>query len=206
MRKNFISEQEKKAIEDAVAEAEAKSSGEIVPMIVSRSSRYDWLGTRGAFTGWMAFFLIGLWLHFYLPFAFEYWETQGLQLLGLFLGWMVGRSRLGVKLFAAKEVLAEEVSQAAHVAFLEHGLVNTRDRTGILIFISLMERRVQILADKGIHEKVGQDFWHEETGRIVESIRRGQAAQGMLEAIRNIGLKLEAHFPRKVDEIGRAHV
>jgi putative membrane protein len=96
--------------------------------------------------------------------------------------------------------MTEEVKQAAHVSFLRHGLMNTRDRTGVLVFVSLRERRVQILADKGISDKVGKGYWKEEALKLVERIQAGRAAEGMVSVIQDIGQKLEKHFPRKADD------
>lgn len=181
-------------------DAEAKTSGEIVPVVAPRSSRYDWIGYRAALLGWLAATALAVWLHFYRPFMLEFWETQVLQIAGLVLGWLVSRSRWGVWLLVPERVLAEEVAQAAHVSFVRNGLMNTRDRTGVLVYVSLRERRVQILGDKGIHEKVGDSFWQAECDRIVAGIRGGRAADGLAEAIRSVGEKLQQHFPRREDD------
>ena len=198
--RKFISATERKAIENAVRDAEKKTSGQIVPAIVASSSRYDWIGYRAALVGWAAASLVVLWLHFYRPFLLEFWETQSLQMGGLVVGWLLSRFRFGVRLLVHEKVLAEEVSHAAYASFVRNGLMNTRDRTGVLLFVSLREGRVQILADKGIHEKVGERFWKAEADRIVGAIRAGKASDGMVAAISSIGDKLHKHFPRRAED------
>ncbi len=198
--KKFISATERKAIENAVREAERLTSGEIVPAVVEKSSRYEWIGYRSALIGWACATALTIWLHNFRPFALDFWEVQATQALGLLVGWFFSKFRFGLRLLVAEPILAEEVLQAAQRSFLKNGLMNTRDRTGVLVFVSLRERRVQILADRGIHEIVGDDFWKAEVARIVKGIRAGCPAEGMVEAIRSIGHKLESHFPRKEDD------
>lgn len=198
--KKFINAMERNAIENAVRDAEARTSGEIVPVVVAQSSGYDWIGYRSAMIGWACATLLTFWLHYHRPFLMEFWAIELLQVFGLAIGWAFSRFHFGLRFLVSREVMAEEVRQAAQGAFLRHGLVNTRDRTGVLIFVSLRERRVQILADRGIHEKVGDGFWKEEVYRIVDSIRAGRPADGIAESIRSIGIKLQAHFPRKHDD------
>jgi putative membrane protein len=196
----FISAEERKSIEKAVREAERRTVGEIVPVMVESSSHYGWLGYHGALLGWASAVALSIALHVARPFFLGFWENLGLQLLGLVIGWAFSRFSFGLRLLAHERVLAEEVSQAAQRSFLKNGLRNTRDRTGVLLFVSLRERRVQILADSGIHEKVGDAFWSAEVARVVSGIRAGRPAEGMIEAIRSIGDKLADHFPRKEDD------
>lgn len=195
--KRFISAHDRHAIDAAVREAEGKTSGEIVPAIVLRSSRYDWIGYRAALLGWLAATIVAFWAYFRWPFTVGLWDVEIFQVIGLFVGWLLSRFSFGARLFVPKRTLAEEVSHAAHASFLRHGLMNTRDRTGVLLFVSLRERHVQIVADKGIHEKLGEEYWKSECDRIVSAIRAGRPAEGMIAAIHSIGDKLAVHFPRR---------
>jgi putative membrane protein len=196
----FINEAGRKAIESAVASAESNTSGEIVPVVVGASSTYDWIGYRAAFLGWLAASLVTLWLHYSLPFALDYWGIYACQLGGIALGWAFSRTSWGLHLLVSEKAMEEEVGETALSAFVKNGLMNTRSRTGVLIFVSLKEHRVQILGDKGIHEKVGEGFWRAEAQQIVQSIRAGRPAEGLVKAIADIGEKLKAHFPRAADD------
>jgi len=69
----------------------------------------------------------------------------------------------------------------------------TAERTGILIFLSLFERRVVILADSGIHARVADGEWDAMVARIVEGIRRGDPGAALAAAIRDCGDLLVRH-------------
>ena len=76
-------------------------------------------------------------------------------------------------------------------AFVDEEVFSTRDRTGILIFISLLEHRIEVLGDTGINNKVSSDEWIDVVGRIRDGIRSGKTAEGMIEAIDMCGRLLE---------------
>lgn len=198
--KKFLSDSDRRAIEAAVREAESRTSGEIVPTVVESSASYGWIAYRAAFAGWLAATLVAIWAHVYHPFMLEFRDTLLLQIGGLLLGWGISLLPFATRLLVSRAALAEEVDQAAHVSFVRHGLMNTRERTGVLIFVSLREHRVEILGDQGIHEKVGAAFWAQEVERIVAAIRDRRPAEGIVAAIRSIGTRLEEHFPRRADD------
>jgi len=86
------------------------------------------------------------------------------------------------------------------LAFYRHNLHLTRDRTGILIFISVFERKVWVLADQGINQKVPPRTWEEIVAIITEGIKEKRAADAVCQAIRRCGRLIEEHFPRKADD------
>jgi putative membrane protein len=69
---------------------------------------------------------------------------------------------------------------------------STRDRTGILIFLSLLERRVIVLCDEGIKAKVKQEAWDSIVATIVDGIKAGRPSEGLLKAIAACGSLLES--------------
>lgn len=196
----FFDESGKRAVEAAVKEAEAESSGEIVPAVVAASSDYHWVGYRAAFLGWLAASLVTFFVHWRYPFALDFWNVYLVQAAGIVLGWAFSRTPFGFRFLISKAAIDEEVLETARSAFVAHGLMNTRERTGVLLFVSLREHRVQILGDKGIHEKVGDAFWKAEADLLVQAIREGRPADGMVQAIRDIGSKLKAHFPKRAGD------
>jgi putative membrane protein len=76
----------------------------------------------------------------------------------------------------------------------------TTGRTGILIYLSLAERRAEIVADAAIHGKVPQEDWGEAMADLLAGVREGRVADGMVAAIRDVGLILATHFPRADDD------
>ncbi|HKC52472.1 MAG TPA: hypothetical protein VKF60_16915, partial [Myxococcota bacterium] len=154
------------AIEAAVRGAERATSGEIVPVVVERSDSYA--DVRIGAAAIVAFALGGALLA--LAPALEAWLVPTQICVFAALCWAVGwRPLLG--LVAPNPLFAERVHRAASLAFLDAGLVETRDRTGILIFVSLLERRVQVLADHGIHLRVPDGTWDGVVERVVAGIR-----------------------------------
>jgi putative membrane protein len=115
--------------------------------------------------------------------------------LCLGFGW---RPILG--LVAPNPLFEERVHHAASRAFHETGMVETRDRTGILIYVSLLERRVEVIADRGIHARVEDGTWNDVVERVLAGIRAGHADQGLIAGIRRCGEILAANFPPGPDD------
>jgi putative membrane protein len=80
-------------------------------------------------------------------------------------------------------------------------VTETRERSGVLLFLSEAERRVELLADRGIHERVGTEDWQALVNAVVESIRTGHAGDGIASAVDAIGARLAQHFPPSPDDI-----
>jgi putative membrane protein len=97
-------------------------------------------------------------------------------------------------------IAAEAARKAAEGLFVAHGVHQTEARTGILIYVALAERRVEIVADAGINAKVEQAAWDELAGEIVVAARAKALVDGILAAVRRAGSLLAAHFPRRPDD------
>jgi len=155
---DYFSAPEQERIRAAVAAAEQRTAGEIVPQIVDASFDYPRAETFGA--GFFALALATL-----LSWGFggsSVWVFLPLFLLGyLPCKWLI-RSLPGIhRRLIRPEEMAAEVEEKAMLSFFELGVHRTRERTGILILISLFERRVQLLADEGINAKVSHETWKE---------------------------------------------
>ena len=81
--------------------------------------------------------------------------------------------------------------------FLESGVYATAERTGILIFISYMEREVRIVADSGISGKIDQSVWNDLAERVARSVKEGTAGRELARAVETCGTVLAEHFPAK---------
>lgn len=112
---------DRQRIADAIAEAEAATSAEIVPYVVVQSDVYPAARWRGGVLG---------------------------------------------------ALLVGAVYQRAVETFLEHGLFDTDERTGILLFVSLSEHRIEVLADQGIDARVDAQAWSDVTDHIRRGIER----------------------------------
>ncbi|PTS81618.1 MULTISPECIES: TPM domain-containing protein [unclassified Caulobacter] len=90
---------------------------------------------------------------------------------------------------------ASAVRRAAMEQFLGQGLHLTRDRTGVLIFAALAERRVEVIADEGIYKAAPQTVWDEVRADLVAGLARGRIADGFVAAVTRTGQILSAHVP-----------
>jgi putative membrane protein len=97
--------------------------------------------------------------------------------------------------------MEEEVREAALTSFFKEELYKTRDETGILIFISVFEHKVWVLADKGINAKVPENHWEGIVSHVTEGIKSQRQGDAICEAVTRIGKTLKAHFPVKPDDI-----
>jgi putative membrane protein len=195
--KDFFNEKERERIELAVQQAEKRTSGEIVPMVVDESYDYPRAEILGAgffslaaavSLSW-ACFDESLW-HFLWLFALCYFPFKLL---------IRNLPSLRRRLVHPVEI-NEEVTEMAIISFMQQGLHHTRDETGILILISLFERRVHVLADRGINAVVPADYWDGIVETITEGIHRGDTCTALCLAIETCGRLLEEHFPLKADD------
>ncbi len=183
------------AIERAVRTAESRTSGEIVPVVVDRS--HDYAGVRAAAAALLAF-AAGL-------IVLEFAPRPALWLppaqIAVFVGgyWLAGRRSL-LRLLVPAARAADFVDRAAKLRFLEEGLVETRERTGILIYVSLLEHRVEVLADCGIDAQVEDGTWDGVVRLILDGVRARKAEEGLCAAIELCGDLLAARFPPRPDD------
>jgi uncharacterized membrane protein len=94
----------------------------------------------------------------------------------------------------------KSLRQLAEIEFKKLKMNETRDKTGILIFILFQERQFYILADEGINNKVPQETWDSIRDEIQVSFKNGEFLDGILTGLNNVGKILSEHFPIKADD------
>ncbi|MCH8123651.1 MAG: hypothetical protein IH853_11065 [Bacteroidetes bacterium] len=193
----IFSEKELAAVEAAVKEAEKLTSGEIVPFILKRSSSYPVASWRGGaifgLGGLMAVLILGqLYAGWSLGWLFTVGGTGSAALVLAALGVLLVRSIPAVeRFFAGAASMTRAVRDRSMRAFVEEEVFDTRERTGILIFVSLFERRVEVVGDSGINARVDPDDWVHVVEDILMGVREGQMAEGFVKAINRCGVLLE---------------
>jgi putative membrane protein len=203
LSKKFLSDDERTRVIEAVKEAEKLTAGEIVVMIISTSYHYPMANVIGS-----AVFALPLSLIF-TALTGE-WLWIGGQNIWLFLGCLtvlfilfheiIKRSAWLKRCFISEREFKEEVEEAAITHFFNQGLYRTRDETGVLVLISVFERKVWILADRGINVKVQAGQWDDVVKMIVNGIKQKRQTEAICEAVEKIGDLLKAHFPIKPDD------
>ncbi len=91
----------------------------------------------------------------------------------------------------------KSVRSLAEKEFYKLGIHNTKDKTGILIFILLEGRKFYILADSGINDKVDEGTWEEVKNEMQSMFSRGEFNKGILHGVDRVGKILSLHFPIK---------
>lgn len=183
---------EQERVHAALVDAEKRTVGEIVPVVVERSD-----GHPGA--SWLAALctmLLGSALfEAHLPWEAPHWLLLCQLGLGA-VGYLAAELLPDFKRTFVSEARAEEVAQEqAFQEFHRLELHKTAAATGVLIFVSLFERRVIVVGDSGIHAKVGDAHWQTAKDAILTSIRQGKLAHGLIEGVRRCGDELAKHFP-----------
>jgi putative membrane protein len=156
----------------------------------------------------LAFTLLALCLLLFdlAAYGSAWWGGPHWAWLGL--GWLLAA---GLALFASRfdavqRILTSRLDQTlqvelrAEVEFFENRVGQTRESTGILLFVSLMERRAVVLADRAIAEKLDPGIWQEVIDLKIAGVKRGDLAAGFVEAIGRCGALLTPHFPIRADD------
>jgi uncharacterized membrane protein len=85
--------------------------------------------------------------------------------------------------------------------FEKLGIADTRDKTGILIFVLFEERFYDILADEGIYEKISDEVWDNLEAKLKDEFSQGSYVNGIIHVVKKMGEILSREFPRKADDV-----
>lgn len=99
-----------------------------------------------------------------------------------------------------EEHIEEDVLDHAAYVFEELGMHHTRERNGILIYVSVADRLVAVIGDKGINDRVPGDYWNGVVGLLKLHFAAGRHAEGLCEAVHQVAAKLQQFFPRRSDD------
>ena len=187
----FLTAQEKAKIRFAIAEAEARTCGEIVTVIAHASDSYRYIPTLWA--ALLALSIPGLNFLFGTPLdrALTY---QAQVLVFIAATWLFQQDALKMRLIP-KSVRHRRASLQAREQFFAQGVHTTPDRADILIFVSVAEHYVEIIADEALRAHVSDDAWQEAIDEFIALLKQGDTTAGFLSAINRCREVLWAHFP-----------
>ena len=190
--REFFSEEEKRKIEAATRNVESRTIGEVVVMVAGSSDPYveaDLLG--GVVLGSLLSFVLTAFF-----FHSSIWSFVPISFIFFFPAeWFVRKVSPLKTLFISREKKDDAVRRKAISAFYEHGLYKTRKNTGVLFLLSLLERKVWVLADKGIHEKIGQESLNQVATLVSQGVREKRPCEALCGEIQRMGELLSKHFP-----------
>jgi putative membrane protein len=201
-------------VTEAVAKAERSSDGEIVTIVAPRSDSYHDVGLHYAV---LLMLLVPIWFAA-VPQGWIDWAV------GTFLGWNHELSRGFVMTFLFAKMAAafllvwllfrwmplrmaltpastktRRVRRRAVELFRAGTEKRTKGRTGILLYLSLLEHRAEIVADEAIHSRVEPDVWGEAMAALVDGVKAGRPGEGMALAVEKIGEVLAQCLPPTLD-------
>ena len=192
----FFSDDARTKTKTLIGEIEQGTSAELVVTVRRRSGSYratDYL--VGAVTG-----LVVLALVLFLPreFAIETMPLDVAIAFGIGAG-LTSLSPAARRLFTSKGLMREAVSTAARAAFFDQGISRTRGRSGVLVYVSMLERDVEVLPDLGVDVKALGESWTAAVARARAAVRASDL-EGFLTALRDLGASLGAKLPRGDDD------
>jgi putative membrane protein len=192
MVEDFLDREAQEEVARAIRAAEARTTGEIVTVVARQAHTY--LAFALIWPALFALIVPGPVAHFIdvVDTPEELYALQLIVFLVLELILLIPRVRMWAVPYSIKRARA---GQLAREQFFARGLHLTRGRTGVLIFVSVAERYVEILADAGINEKVGNPEWVAIVESFVSRVSQGQTVVGFVRAVTAVGDILAAHFP-----------
>jgi putative membrane protein len=199
----FLDSHDLKLIADAVAKVETNTSGEVVPMIV-RSSQVS---------GHINFILALIFLLIFSVFDLYDFESHYLSsyisnnffimflllviniIFAILFVKILSRFNFVQRILTSKSDQYHQVKKRALLEFYNQKINNTKQATGILIFVSLLEKRAIVLGDEAISQKITQKDWQEVIDQLIGGIKNKKVGQGFCQAIEASGKILATHFP-----------
>ena len=196
-----LSEADRERIRQAVHAAEQHTRAEIVPMIVARSGLYrdarHWAGLIAALTTLAALLTIEFsWLPWGWHASNAAWLIVAVMLAYAGGAW-VGSWPPVVRLLTSSTRMRHKVMLRAERAFAQHAISQTRERTGVLILLSILERQIYVLPDRSLTGLVPAERWKQVVQAAVERLRGGDIAGGLSHAIHACGVVLADACPAR---------
>ena len=205
-----MSEADRTRVGAAVTAVESRTAGEIVTIVSEQSHDYAEVAlVWSALVGFLALAALAIAPGFYLGIYqwitggwVQQWQPQGIFAVALLVAtvkfssmWLLQLWR-PLRLFLVPgPVKHARVRARAIMCFKVGAERRTSGRTGILIYLSMAERRAEIVADEAIASKVAPEVWGEAMAAMLAHLREGGVAEGMVAAIGKVGEVLAEHFP-----------
>ena len=212
---NPMTDADRARVAAAVTAAEAATSGEIVTVLAARSDDYADVALVCSALVALAALLVVAWApDFYLALYdrltgawVQHWTPGRLFGAAAFIAalkfgatWLILLWRPLRLALVPAPIRHARVHARALAAFRMGAERRTTGRTGILVYLSLAERRAEILADEAIASKVSADLWGEALAAMLAQLKQGRMADGLIAAVERVGTVLAEHLPRAADD------
>jgi len=198
LMERFLSQAERQKIESCIRAAETRTRGEIMVVVVGSSYHYPGADLRAAAA--FAFpiavaltpFLGGL----FWAGPYNIWIFLG-ALIPMFLVFQAAVKKIPSlkRIFISAREMETEVQEAAEIQFYKKGVYRTREETGVLLYVSVFERKAWVLGDRGINAKIPEGYWKGVVDTIVQGIREGRPAESICQAVGGMASVIAEKFP-----------
>lgn len=184
---------DRERVRAAVAKAEAGLTAEIVPAVYAQSSPYPesiWAGAGAAMLAAVgALLLVDVFHPLWVPVSRLILWVPAAGVLGAALGRWCGPAR---RFLIGGRRMEEAVARRAKEVFFDRGISRTAGRDGVLIFASLLERRVVVLADDAVRAKVPPAAWDAAVAAMTALAAQGRVADGLCAAVEKTAAAMAA--------------
>ena len=187
----MLNASERRKLTETIKEVESRTDAEVVTVLAGQSDNYLYISTL-----WAAFLalLIAPLMQF-LSWWIEYQQAFTLQwILFIALAVLFRWRPLTMKL-VPKKVRFWRASNLARRQFLENELHSTKNRLGLLIFVSQAEHYVEILADRGLAEHITNERWQEIVENFIREVKKGKTSEAFVHCVEKCGELLEEAAP-----------
>ena len=191
-----------RAMGDAVRELEARSAAELVVEVRARSGSYAHADGRFAAVLSVVSLIVIVFMPWVVPPIAVVFDAVAFYLLGLAIA---GRSSALRRLFTSRRERTQVVRTHAAALYHDRGIGHTAEETGLLLYVSLLERRMEVLADRGLLRRVNATDWNAVLRALPEE--RAIDAESVLAVIRALTALLQRDLPAgdtNIDELGSA--
>lgn len=200
----YLNAQQLLEIEQTISEIELKTEAEIVPVIVRSSSSYQQTRVTLTLISALLFLIVWDWCvpHLYWDYGYS---TAVLLLTGLgfiFVGmpWLAQIDRVRRWMTVRSEEM-EQCWKRAKIEFYENRLHQTEQSVGLLIYVSMLEHVVIVMADKKIADKLPPETWQSMVDQLVSGLKNKKMADGFKKGLAECSSLLMEHFPVKMGDV-----
>ena len=194
-----LTAEEREQIKLAVQTAEQHTNAEIVPMIVSRSGLYRDAQHRSGLILALSTLAVLLTTEIlWLPWGWHASNAAWLILatiLAYGAGVWLGSCDPIIRLLTPTDRMRHKVRLRAERAFAQHALSQTRERTGVLIMVSLLEHQIYVLADQPLFQRVSVERWSRVVEAAVVRLKTGDIVGGLCQSIQMCAVLLAEVCP-----------
>lgn len=198
MAKSFLTPESRQALADAVRAVEAGCSAELVVAVRPWTGSYLHADLIAGAIAAVVTLAVLLWSHwtFVLP-----WFVIDPLLVGALVGFGVSRTTILRRVLTSARERRARVETAARATFVERRIHGTSGRTGILLYVSVLEREAAFVVDLGVEALAATDGWKEATRGIERAVRDGADGTVVAERLRGLGALLSPVLARSADDV-----